>query len=245
MLVEIIDKKIRYSYVIRIHDYIANKLKNLLPFETTLRVWKEEVYLSTPLKLEEEPSIYRIELGKVYYWPPESSICLFYGISEPYTPVIFIGDIVGPLHYLKYVSDGDNALVREHEVSPEFRDYVKELEAHGYDVATPLHEDRKVIYASKDLSEGKRLAFTIFIEDYGYHIESEALVKYLENMEVMKLVKSLKSDVAIRSKYLRLDINEDGYLVITAGLRKKSELFEAVKELETVYPYVLTHVYAI
>lgn len=240
MLVEIVDKNSNYSYVIKIYENLADKVAKVLPFTTKLNVWKEEVYFQTPIKLEGEAGTYRIRLGEVYYWPPGRAFCLFYGISEPYTPVMLIGNFVGPLYYLRYVSDGDEAEARIHNISNEYKELADALSEKGYDVASPLNGDVVALAGSKSIKEGLRLSFLVFKEPYGYHIETDAFFKYDFTYHTLRTVKRIKEEVALRAKYVRLDINEDGYVVLTAGIKRLSELLEAIDELEVNYPEVCT-----
>jgi len=238
MLIEVLDKNSNYSYVIKIYENLADRVAKVLPFNTKLNVWKEEVYFQTPIKLEGEASTYRIKLGEVYYWPPGKSFCLFYGISEPYTPVILVGNFIGPLYYLRYVQDGDEAEVKLHSISNEYSELVNALSERGYDVASPLNGDVIAFAASKSVREGLRLSFLIFKEPYGYHVESDAFFKYDFTYHTLRIIKRIKEEVALRTRYVRLDVNEDGYIVLTAGIRRLEELLEAIEELELNYPEI-------
>ncbi len=237
-LIEILARDKGYSYVIKVKDEYANKFLESLPFNTKLSIWKEEVYFTTPITLNGD-KVFRIEPGEVYYWPPEKALCLFYGVSEPYTPVIHVGTLIGPLHYLRCVEYGDLGVVNKHELSTEFSEELKEITRLGYEVATPLNEGIKVITALKK-SKNVRIAFTIFKESYGYHLESDAFFKYDESYSTLAAIRKLKDLIRRTTKYLRVDINEDGYVVLTSAVESLNELVESIKELEEVVSIMIT-----
>jgi len=243
MFVEVVDRNSRYSYVIKVYEDVGSIINKSLPFKTRLMVWKHEVYFKTPIDIKGEANVYRIELGEVYYWPPEKALCLFYGISEPYTPVIHVGSLIGPLHYLRYVNDGDEAEVRLHREREEFMDLVKQLTNKGFDAASVLNGDVIALASSKNLGENIRLSFLIFKEEYGYHLETEPLFKFHDDYITLKTIKRIKNDIALRTKYLRLDVNEDDYVVFTVGVNSLEDLTEAIDELESLYPDFYTLIY--
>lgn len=236
MLIEVVGRGGSYSFVLKLTKGIST-LSRLIPFKTTLRVWKEEVYFSTPAELRLGRRCFRVRLGEVYYWPPERSICLFYGSSEAYTPVWYLGEFIGPVNYVAMARDGDEALVAGHEVDPGLKQVVNVLEGMGYYVGTPLLGDGRAVAASKYVG-GCRVALLVFCEDYGYHVEGEALYKHTHTYTGMKVMHELKEFVR-RYRYLRFDVNEDGYAVLTAGVENLGELSKAVGELEDAYPGVV------
>ncbi len=238
MMLEIIDKVSNYSCVVSIHEKYVKYFKNTLPFSTKLNVWKEEVYLNTPVKIPSNELVpaYKVRLGRLYYWPPEQSLCLFYGASEAYTPVSEVGTVVGPLYYLRYFSSGDEAEVRVHELSPQLSRLAKYVGSLGYLVASVVNGDVTALAATKFLGGDCRSSFLVFSEDFGYHLESDAFFRLSESLNDRVLFSSLKSYVNSLTKYLRLDINEDGYAVLTAGVGTLNELLESINELEVILP---------
>lgn len=164
-------------------------------------------------------------------------MCLFYGISEPYTPVMKVGEFVGPLTSLEVVEDGDEGRVVAHELSEDLSDVTNLLKGLGYEVGTPLIDGVRVVTASKYVS-GSRLGFTLYVEPYGYYLEGERLYKHgsdYVHSAVAYEVKDLLSDC----RYLRFDVDEDGYTVLTVGVNELWELEEGLKELELRYPQVI------
>ena len=83
-------------------DAITKKL----PLEGRAALWKEEVYFEISVKAGEEKSKPTVERGTIAYWPMGSAICIFYGESQPYTPVNIIGTMTKNLELWKQVKSG-------------------------------------------------------------------------------------------------------------------------------------------
>ena len=83
-------------------DLIVRKL----PIEGRAAVWKEEVYFETPIKMGEEKAKGTVEVGTIAFWPMGSAICIFYGNSQPYSPVSILGKITVNLELFKQVKSG-------------------------------------------------------------------------------------------------------------------------------------------
>jgi hypothetical protein len=83
-------------------DLIVRKL----PIEGRMAVWKEEVYFETPIKMGEEKAKGIVEAGTIAFWPMGSAICIFYGNSQPYSPVSILGKITANLELFKQVKSG-------------------------------------------------------------------------------------------------------------------------------------------
>jgi len=83
-------------------DLIVRKL----PMEGRAALWKEEVYFETPIKMGEEKAKGTVEVGTIAFWPMGSAICIFYGNSQPYSPVSILGKITANLELFKQVKSG-------------------------------------------------------------------------------------------------------------------------------------------
>jgi len=83
-------------------DLIVRKL----PMEGRAALWKEEVYFETPIKMGEEKAKGIVEIGTIAFWPMGSAICIFYGDSQPYSPVSILGKITANLELFKQVKSG-------------------------------------------------------------------------------------------------------------------------------------------
>lgn len=83
-------------------DMIVRKL----PIEGRAALWKEEVYFETPVKMGEEKAKPTVETGTIAFWPMGSAICIFYGKSQPYSPVNIIGKVTENIDLFKQVKSG-------------------------------------------------------------------------------------------------------------------------------------------
>jgi len=83
-------------------DYIIRKL----PVEGRAALWKEEVYFEIPIKMGEEKAKPIVETGTIAFWPMGGALCVFYGKSQPYSPVSILGKITSNLEIFKQVKSG-------------------------------------------------------------------------------------------------------------------------------------------
>ena len=83
-------------------DYIIRKL----PIEGRAALWKEEVYFEIPIKMGEEKAKPTVETGTIAFWPMGSALCVFYGKSQPYSPVSILGKVTSNLELFKQVKSG-------------------------------------------------------------------------------------------------------------------------------------------
>jgi hypothetical protein len=90
-------------------DTIVRKL----PVEGRAALWKEEVYFEIPVKLGEEKAKPTVETGTIAFWPMGSAICIFYGKSQPYSPVSILGKITKNLDVFRQVKSGTRIRVEQ------------------------------------------------------------------------------------------------------------------------------------
>jgi hypothetical protein len=83
-------------------DMIVRKL----PIEGRAAVYKEEIYFETPIKMGEEKAKSMVEKGTIAFWPMGSAVCIFYGQSQPYSPVSNLGKITKNLELFSRVKSG-------------------------------------------------------------------------------------------------------------------------------------------
>jgi len=76
------------------------------PIEGRAAIWKEEVYFEIPMKMGEEKAKPTVETGTIAFWPMGGAICVFYGKSQPYSPVSILGKITSNLELFKQVKSG-------------------------------------------------------------------------------------------------------------------------------------------
>ena len=77
-----------------------------LPLEGRAALWKEEVYFEIPIRMGEEKAKANVEKGTIAFWPMGSAICVFYGESQPYSPVNILGKITRNLEVFSRVKSG-------------------------------------------------------------------------------------------------------------------------------------------
>jgi hypothetical protein len=77
-----------------------------LPVEGRAALWKEEVYFEIPVKIGEEKAKPTVETGTIAFWPMGSALCVFYGQSQPYSPVNTLGKITKNLELFEQVKSG-------------------------------------------------------------------------------------------------------------------------------------------
>jgi len=84
-----------------------------LPIEGRAALWKEEVYFETPIKMGEEKAKGIVEKGTIAFWPMGSAICIFYGESQPYSPVSILGKVTKNLELFSRVKSGTKIRVEK------------------------------------------------------------------------------------------------------------------------------------
>ncbi|MGC9345493.1 MAG: cyclophilin-like fold protein [Candidatus Bathyarchaeales archaeon] len=90
-------------------DMIVRKL----PIEGRAALWKEEVYFEIPVKMGEEKAKGTVEKGTIAFWPMGSAICIFYGETQPYSPVNILGKMTKNLELFSKVSSGTKIKVEK------------------------------------------------------------------------------------------------------------------------------------
>lgn len=90
-------------------DMITRKL----PIEGRAALWKEEVYFEIPVKMGEEKAKSKVERGAIAFWPMGSALCVFYGETQPYSPVNIIGEITKNLELFSKVKSGTKIRVEK------------------------------------------------------------------------------------------------------------------------------------
>lgn len=90
-------------------DAITKKL----PLEGRAAIWKEEVYFEIPVKMGTEKAEPIVEKGALTYWPMGNALCIFYGESQPYSPVNIVGRITKNLELFERVKSGTKIIVEK------------------------------------------------------------------------------------------------------------------------------------
>ncbi len=87
-------------------------LKNL-PIEGMSALWQEEVYFDIPIKMGNEKSSPTVEKGTLAYWPMGAAFCIFWGETQPYSPVNIIGKVTKNLELFKKVKSGTKIIIEK------------------------------------------------------------------------------------------------------------------------------------
>ncbi|MEM2102078.1 MAG: cyclophilin-like fold protein [Candidatus Bathyarchaeia archaeon] len=90
-------------------DSIVKKL----PIEGRAALWKEEVYFEIPVRTGEEKPKPTVEKATIAYWPMGSALCIFYGESQPYSPVNILGKVTKNLEVFGRVKSGTKIKVEK------------------------------------------------------------------------------------------------------------------------------------
>jgi len=83
-------------------DAIVKKL----PVEGRAALWKEEVYFEVPVQMGEEKARSKVAKGDLAFWPMGNAFCIFYGESQPYSPVNTVGKVTKNLELFERVKSG-------------------------------------------------------------------------------------------------------------------------------------------
>ena len=81
-------------------------IMNKLPLEGRAALWKEEVYFEIPVKMGKEKAKPTVDKGTIAFWPMGNALCIFYGESQPYSPVNIIGRVTRNLEMFSRVKSG-------------------------------------------------------------------------------------------------------------------------------------------
>lgn len=92
----------------------AQDIWDILPIETEINTWGDEIYFRIPLDLPLEQGQELVELGDLGYWPTGNAFCIFFGPTpmsrgdeiRPASAVTVFGKVVGDAALLKGISAG-------------------------------------------------------------------------------------------------------------------------------------------
>jgi hypothetical protein len=90
---------------------IAAAFWEALPIEAKACLWGEEVYFDISLQREDENPSPSAIVGDICYWSPGPAFCIFFGKTQPYSPVNHLGRVVEGLELFKDVAAGDRIVL--------------------------------------------------------------------------------------------------------------------------------------
>ncbi len=203
------------------------EVRRELPFESRAEVWKEEVYFATPIAIEGEGTA-TVRAGDLAYWRPERCLCLFYGISQPYGTVVRLGRVLGPLHYLRWVEAGTRVEVSSHVDYGRAAGVAERLRATGYPAAARTWEEAESVVAVVG-----GVGVEVFVEDYGLIVEGDTLFRYDQSLGAVGYVEALRD--ALERESVRVDLNEEGYVILSTYAPDPEALPRALEALRGGY----------
>jgi hypothetical protein len=84
-----------------------------LPIEGRAALWKEEVYFEIPVKMGNEKAKSTVEKGAIAFWPMGNALCIFFGDTQPYSPVNIVGNVTKNLELFGQVKSGTKIRVEK------------------------------------------------------------------------------------------------------------------------------------
>ena len=84
-----------------------------LPIEGRAALWKEEVYFEISIKMGDEKAKPKVEKATIAYWPMGNALCVFYGETQPYSPVNIVGEVTKNLEIFAEIKSGTRIKVEK------------------------------------------------------------------------------------------------------------------------------------
>jgi uncharacterized protein len=84
-----------------------------LPIEGMSALWQEEIYFDIPVKMGNEKQSPTVEKGDLAYWPMGAAFCIFWGKTQPYSPVNIIGKVTKNLELFEKVKSGTKIIIEK------------------------------------------------------------------------------------------------------------------------------------
>ena len=91
----------------------ADAILRGLPIEGMSALWKEEVYFDIPIKMGNEKPSPTVKKGDLAYWPMGAAFCIFWGETQPYSPVNIIGKVTKNLELFEKVKSGTKIVIEK------------------------------------------------------------------------------------------------------------------------------------
>ena len=99
----------------------ADALWTALPLTSSVQIWGNEIYFSTPVEAPEDDAQETVDKGAVAYWPPGQALCLFWGPTpmsrgdeiRPASSVNVVGHLEGEPEVLSQIPEGAEITVKQ------------------------------------------------------------------------------------------------------------------------------------
>jgi len=215
-----------------VRDDIGEKMLTITPIISRLIKWKEEVYFETDLELEVEELTSRVKRGDFAYWPPGKALCLFYGVSQPYTPLRIIGESIGTIGFLRDVESESIVRVEVYQDYDEVKEVCAFLRNLGYEAASRKDDEGFVSVVLNVCCKNVKIGVDLFVETYGIYVESDDIAAYEGTLAEKVVLWNVRKNINERSRRVRLDLNERFMLCLSACCENLKELPELLNEFK-------------
>jgi hypothetical protein len=91
----------------------TDAIKRALPIEGRAALWQQEVYFDIPVKMGNEKAKPTVEKGTLAYWPMGAAFCIFWGETQPYSPVNIVGKVTKNLELFEKVKSGTKIVIEK------------------------------------------------------------------------------------------------------------------------------------
>ena len=91
----------------------TDAIHRALPIEGMAALWQQEVYFDIPVKMGSEKASPTVKNGDLAYWPMGNAFCIFWGDTQPYSPVNIIGKITQNLELFEQVKSGTKIIIEK------------------------------------------------------------------------------------------------------------------------------------
>jgi len=123
---------------------------------------------------------------------------------------------------------------RDEEYPPDMQKLVKLIRESGYLVA-PRNWRNVVSIVGASTKRDTRIGFEIFVEKFGYIIESDPIFK----RDFSAIDEALQLRIRAHLIKSRLDINEEGFVILSEYASNENDLIDKLNRLITDYQKVL------
>lgn len=93
----------------------CKKIWNSLPIQGEAKTYKKEIYFNIPLKIKPENPTPTTKKGDISYWPEGPAFCVFFGDSQPVSPVNTFARVDEGIGKFGNVGEGDVIFVEKVE----------------------------------------------------------------------------------------------------------------------------------
>ncbi len=93
----------------------CDEIWNSLPFEGNAKFYKEEIFFDIPVEIDPEDATPTTTKGDISYWPEGPAFCIFFGESQPVSPVNTFAKVDKNVENFANIDEGTVIRVRKTE----------------------------------------------------------------------------------------------------------------------------------